>query len=65
MHVHLSGIEYGPKGEKKHLTMVEIDFLYKDCLAALKTYNAGGYIICESPILELDGILLKDYYGSL
>lgn len=65
MHIHISGINYGLKGEKNHLPMVESDFLYKDCLKALKAYKVGGCIICESPILEVDGLLLKNYYESL
>lgn len=65
MHIHISGINYGLKGEKNHLPMTESDFLYKDCLKALKSYQVGGCIICESPILEVDGLLLKDYYDSL
>lgn len=65
MHIHISGINYGPKGEKNHLPMIESDFLYKECLQALKAFNVGGCVICESPILETDGILLKEYYRTL
>lgn len=42
MHIHISGINYGPKGEKNHLPMLESDFLFKECLQALKAFNAGG-----------------------
>ena len=36
-----------------------------ECLQALKAFNVGGCVICESPILETDGILLKEYYRTL
>lgn len=65
MHIHMSGINYGPKGEKNHLPFEESDFNYKACLRALKDFNARGCIICESPILERDALLLKEYYYSL
>lgn len=65
MHIHMAGINYGPKGERNHLPFEESDFNYKACLKALKNFDAKGCIICESPILEKDALLLKDYYNSL
>lgn len=65
MHIHMSGINYGPKGEKNHLPFGESDFNFKDCLKALKDFDAAGCIICESPILERDSLLLKETYLSL
>lgn len=65
LHIHMSGINYGPKGEKNHLPFEESDFLYKECLEALKNFNVKGCIICESPVLENDAMLLKNYYMSL
>ncbi len=65
MHIHMSGIHYGPKGEKNHLPFLESDFNFKACLKALKDFNAKGCIICESPILEKDALLLKETYLSL
>lgn len=65
IHIHMSGIHYGPKGEKNHLPFLESDFNYKDCLKALKDFNAKGCIICESPILERDALLLKETYEAL
>lgn len=64
-HAHIAGIEYGPKGEKKHLNLVESDFNYKDLLKAFKAYNIKGVIVCESPNIEDDAKLLKDYYTHL
>lgn len=60
LHIHLSGIEYTTKGEKKHLPIQESDFNLNDLFKALKMFNCGGRIVCESPILEEDAIILRD-----
>lgn len=65
LHIHMSGINYGLKGEKNHLPFLESDFPYKACISALKKFKVKGCIICESPLLEKDSLLLKDYYESL
>jgi deoxyribonuclease-4 len=65
MHIHVSGIEYGPKGENKHLILSESDFQYVELLRALKDYNVGGLLICESPNLEEDALLLQQTYRAL
>ena len=64
-HGHVAGIEYGLKGEKKHLIFEESDFNYKDLLKALKAFNVKGVLVCESPNIEIDAKILKDYYLSL
>ena len=64
-HAHIAGIEYGAKGEKKHLNLEESDFNYKALLKAFKAFDIKGAVICESPNIELDAKLLKDYYMSL
>jgi len=65
MHIHISGIEYGPKGEKRHLPLGESDFDYKACLKALRAYGVKGCVICEDPLLEYDALLLKKTYRDL
>jgi len=65
MHIHISGISYGPKGEKKHTPLVESDLRYKDLLRALKTFNVTGCVICESPNLEEDALLLQKTFEAL
>jgi len=62
MHIHISGIEYTEKGEKKHLELEKSDFNWKDCLRALIDYQVEGFCICESPTLEKDALLLKETY---
>lgn len=64
MHIHVSGIEYGLKGEKKHLPFSESDFPYKAFVKAVKDFGVKGCIICESPVLEKDVLLLKEEYSK-
>jgi len=59
LHIHFSGIRYSAAGEISHLDLKESDFNYKDLLRALRDSQAGGTIICESPNLEGDALLLK------
>lgn len=63
MHIHLSGIAYGKKGEIKHLMLPDSDFQYAELLKALKERKAKGVVICESvPYLEKDALLLQQTY---
>ena len=64
-HGHLAGIEYGEKGEKQHLIMEESDMNYKDLLKAMKEFGVKGALVCESPNIEDDCKLFKDYYYSI
>ena len=65
MHIHVSGIAYGKKGERKHLNLPESDFKYAELLKALKDYDVKGIVICESPNLEVDALLLQETYNKL
>lgn len=65
MHIHVSGINYGPKGEKNHLTLKESDMNYKDLVKAWKEFGVGGVVISESPNIEQDALLLKKTYEKL
>jgi deoxyribonuclease-4 len=65
MHIHVSGIAYGKKGEIKHLNLKESDLQYIELLKALKDYEAKGLVICESPNLEEDALLLQETYHKL
>jgi len=65
MHIHVSGIAYGKKGEIKHLNLKESDLQYVELLRALKDYQAKGLVICESPNLEEDALLLQEAYNKL
>ncbi len=59
LHIHLSGIEYGPKGEKNHLALGESDLKINFLFQVLKEFNCGGRILCESPIMEEDAMIMK------
>ena len=59
LHTHLSGIEYTNKGEKNHLTLEEADLDLKALLQALYDFNCCGRILCESPTLEDDALIIK------
>jgi deoxyribonuclease-4 len=59
LHIHLSGINYGPKGEKNHLVMEEADLKFKDLMRALHDTGAKGRLMCESPAMETDALKFK------
>lgn len=65
MHIHVSGIEYGPKGEKSHLNLEESGFNYKSLLKTLKDFGVKGVLISESPNIEGDAILMKRVFKML
>ncbi len=62
MHIHVSGIEYSEKGEKKHLMFAESDFKYKELAQAFADFDIKGMVISESPNLEGDALVLKREY---
>ncbi|MBO6180581.1 TIM barrel protein [bacterium] len=64
-HAHLAGIDYTAKGEKRHLILEESDMNYKDLLKALKSFGVKGALVCESPNIETDTKILRDYYYSI
>ncbi len=64
IHIHISGIEYGHKGEIKHLNLSDSDFHFDEWIRALKDIDVEGTVICESPSRETDAFLLKKLYWS-
>lgn len=65
MHIHVSGIAYGEHGEIKHLNAAESDFNYVDFTQALSGCKVKGLVICESPNLEEDALLLQQTYKAV
>lgn len=59
LHVHVSGIEYGPKGERHHLPLEESRFRWRELLKALRDLRVSGWVVCESPAMEEDALRLK------
>jgi deoxyribonuclease-4 len=64
-HFHISGIDYGPKGEKKHLVLQQADLKYEALLRAMISFGITGTAICESPNLEGDTLILQQKYQEL
>lgn len=65
MHIHLSGINYSPKGERNHLPIEEADLDWRGILDALNAHDVSGVVVCESPELEDDALVMQHYYQSL
>jgi len=65
MHIHVAGGQYGSKGEIRHLSLKDSGFNYKDFLRACKEFKIRGSVICESPELENDALLLKKTWEQL
>jgi len=65
MHCHVSGIAYSEKGERHHLILEESDLKYKDLMKSFKDFNAKGVIICESPNIEDDALLMQSCFNKL
>lgn len=65
MHIHISGIEYSEKGEKNHLILKDSKLNYKDLLKVLKEFKIKGVIICESPNIEEDAMLMQEVYRKI
>jgi deoxyribonuclease-4 len=64
LHIHLSGIQYGEKGEKEHLPLKESDLNLEGLFKALTAFHCHGRILCESPIMEEDALYMKDLWGE-
>lgn len=65
MHIHISGISSNSKGDLKHLNLEQSKFNWRDLMRALKEKDARGYVICNSPNLEKDAKMLKDFYMAI
>jgi deoxyribonuclease-4 len=65
LHIHVAGITFGPRGERKHQFLEESTFDYLSLLMALSHANVRGYLICESPVPERDARLLKRTYEGV
>jgi deoxyribonuclease-4 len=65
LHIHLSGIQYGPKGEREHLVLKDSDLDLKAIFKALKAFKASGRILCESPAMEDDALVLRQEWQEV
>ncbi len=64
MHIHAEGIEFGKTWEKNHQILEDSDFNYRDLIKALKDFRVKGVVICESPNIEKDALVLKSVYNK-
>jgi deoxyribonuclease-4 len=68
LHVHWSNIQYGPKGEMRHLNLTDTKYgpFFEPCAKALKKYNIEPVIITESAdnMQVQDAIALKEMYSK-
>ena len=64
MHVHFSGMNYGPKGERNHLVLEDENnkFDYKGLIKAFQKYKVKGIIVSESPNIEEDALLMQKLF---
>ncbi|MBS3751999.1 MAG: hypothetical protein KGY46_01260, partial [Anaerolineales bacterium] len=65
IHCHVSGIEYTERGEQNHLVFEEADLDLDGLLRALQAAGAKGRLLCESPILEEDALVMRDRWLSI
>ncbi|MFH0713580.1 MAG: TIM barrel protein [Candidatus Micrarchaeota archaeon] len=66
VHLHCQGIAWGPKGERHHLKIShDPQWKYGDLMKALKDFKCSGVVVCESPNLETDALILKKTYEKL
>ena len=64
LHIHLSGIQYGPKGEREHLLLKDSDLNLEALFKALNAFQCQGRILCESPVMEDDALYMKNLWGE-
>jgi deoxyribonuclease IV len=65
LHIHLSGIEYGPKGEKEHLPLQESNLDTSAIFQALLRFQCQGRIVCESPVMEDDAMYMQNLWQEI
>jgi len=65
LHIHLSGIQYTSAGEQEHLALEDADLDLAALLRALRDFDCGGRILCESPVLEDDALILKETWAKI
>jgi sugar phosphate isomerase/epimerase len=65
LHIHVSGIEFGPGGERRHVPLMKSRFRWRDLLRALREVRASGWVICETPAMEEDALRLQRFYRRI
>jgi deoxyribonuclease IV len=65
LHIHLSGIEYSAKGERNHVPILESDLDLAAIFTALAQHDCQGRILCESPAMEEDSLVMKALWEKI
>ena len=65
MHIHTEGIEFTERGERNHVNLRDCKLNYRDLVKVWKEFNIKGVIICESPNIEEDALLLKKSFENI
>ncbi|MEP7292410.1 MAG: TIM barrel protein, partial [Chloroflexota bacterium] len=67
LHFHLSGIDYGAKGEKSHLPLNEADIRYRELLQAFVDFKVTATVGVEAPMPfhTADALMLQATYRRL
>jgi deoxyribonuclease-4 len=53
-----------PKGEREHLTLGESDLALAELFHALHDAGARGRVLCESPAMEDDALVIRAAYRA-
>jgi len=65
-HFHFSEINYSDKGERNHLSLGSNNKPpFRPMLKVLKEQGYKGTIICETPKLDIDALVMKNYYSTI
>jgi len=64
LHCHFSKIEFTQKGERRHHTLDEKHFgpKFEPFAAVIPEFKMNPAIICETPLLDLDAVKMRDIY---
>jgi deoxyribonuclease-4 len=67
LHAHMSGIDYGPRGEKNHLPLNEADFRYQELIQAMVDCEVRGSVAVEAPepFHDADALTIQATYRRL
>lgn len=67
LHAHMSGIDYGPRGEKNHLPLNEADFSYQELIQAMVDFEVRGSVAVEAPdpFHDADALTIQATYRRL
>src|SRR5262249_4242889 len=65
MHVDVSGVEYGTRGERRDLPLREADRDARGLLRALRDFGVGGWRVTKTPLMKNDALSLQRVWRQL